>query len=276
MLVRLRLTTENNQIYKNGVERMTKAIINKQTITSLELLEQINFFRRKEGNKKPLHHKTLLNIIRDEFEEEINEQKILPVTYTDKKGEERPMYILTLDQARQVLTRESPTVRKAVFEYIRALENEIDKKNKLLAGLFSDNKSEVVECHKKLIELEKEPLIQEISYKDEVINGLTKDISLMEKRQVLNQIMRKPSTNFHDRWSILYKEFEGKYHVDLKRKVEGYNKKNNTKLRKLDYIDNVMNKLPELYDLACKIFEGDITEILARYQSIINQKSLKN
>ena len=276
MLVRLRLTTENNQIYKNGVERMTKAIINKQTITSLELLEQINFFRRKEGNKKPLQHKTLLNIIRDEFEEEINEQKILPVTYTDKKGEERPMYILTLDQSRQVLTRESPTVRKAVFEYIRALENEIDKKNKLLAGLFSDNKSEVVECHKKLIELEKEPLIQEIDYKNGIINGLTKDISLMEKRQVLNQIMRKPSTNFHDRWSVLYKEFEGKYHVDLKRKLEGYNEKNNTKLRKLDYIDSVMNKLPELYDLACKIFEGDITEILARYQSIINQKSLKN
>ena len=44
MLVRLRLTTENNQIYKNGVEKMTKAIMNKQTITSLELLEQINFF----------------------------------------------------------------------------------------------------------------------------------------------------------------------------------------------------------------------------------------
>ena len=253
-----------------------KKLTEKNTITSLELLEQINFFREKDGNKKPLQHKTLLNIIRDEFEEEINEQKILPVTYTDKKGEERPMYILTLDQARQVLTRESPTVRKAVFKYIRALENEIDKKNKLLAGLFSDNKSEVVECHKKLIELEKEPLIQEINYKDEVIYGLTKDITLMEKRQVLNQIMRKPSTNFHDRWSILYKEFEGKYHVDLKRKLEGYNKKNNTKLRKLDYIDSVMNKLPELYDLACKIFEGDITEILARYQSIINQKSLKN
>ena len=254
---------------------MNSVIINKQTITSLELLEQINFFRKQEGNKKPLQHKTLLNIIRDEFEEEINEQKILPVTYTDKKGEERPMYILTLDQARQVLTRESPTVRKAIFKYIRALENEIDKKNKLLAGLFSDDKSEVVECHKKLMELEKEPLMQEIEYKGEVIEGLTKDISLMEKRQVLNQIIKKPKTNFHDRWSILYKEFEGKYHVDLKKRVEGYNKKNKTKLSKLDYIDNVINKLPELYNIACKIFEGDTQEILERYQNNINQKNLK-
>lgn len=247
------------------------------TITSLELLEQINFFRKEEGNKTELGHNDLLKIIRDEFEEEIGMGKISQTHYTHPQNKQKyPMFILTLDQARQVLARESPTVRKAIFKYIRALENEIDKKNKLLAGLFSDNKSEVVECHKKLIELEKEPLIQEISYKDEVINGLTKDISLMEKRQVLNQIMRKPSTNFHDRWSILYKEFEGKYHVDLKRKVEGYNKKNNTKLRKLDYIDNVMNKLPELYNLACKIFEGDIMEILERYQNIINQKSLRN
>lgn len=44
-------------------------------ITSLELLEQINFFREQEGNKTELLHKTLLEIIRDEFSEEIREQK---------------------------------------------------------------------------------------------------------------------------------------------------------------------------------------------------------
>lgn len=245
------------------------------TITSLELLEQINFFRKEEGNKTELGHNDLLKIIRDEFEEEIGMGKISQTHYTHPQNKQKyPMFILTLDQARQVLARESPTVRKAIFKYIRALENEIDKKNKLLAGLFSDDKSEVVECHKKLIELEKKPLIQEIEYKEDVIDGLTKDISLMEKRQVLNQIMRKPSANFHDRWSILYKEFEGKYHVDLKRRVDGYNKKNKTKLSKLDYIDDIMGKLSELYDLACKIFEGDTREILARYQKNINSKEI--
>lgn len=43
----------------------------KDTITSLELLDQINFFRWKEGNKTPLRHDNLLQIIRDEFQEEI-------------------------------------------------------------------------------------------------------------------------------------------------------------------------------------------------------------
>lgn len=102
------------------------SILTKDTITSLELLEQINFFRKQEGRKTETQHKTLLEIIRNEFEEEINEQKILPVTYTDKKGEERPMYILTLNQAKQVLMRESVAVRRAVIKYIEHLEKQLE------------------------------------------------------------------------------------------------------------------------------------------------------
>lgn len=111
------------------MEQLEK-IINKDTITSLELLEQINFFREKEGKKRPLQHKTLLNIIRDELEEEINEQKILPVNYIDKKGEERPMYILPLEQGKQVLMRESKFVRRSVINYIKNLEKIIENNNK--------------------------------------------------------------------------------------------------------------------------------------------------
>ena len=39
----------------------------KETITSLELVEQINLFREKEGNRAELKHYDLLKIIRDEF-----------------------------------------------------------------------------------------------------------------------------------------------------------------------------------------------------------------
>ena len=98
----------------------------KKTITSLELLEQINFFRWKEGRKTELHHYDLLKIIRDEFDEEINQGKISVVTYKDKKGEERPLYILTYEQGKQVLVRESKFVRKAVIEYIQKLERSLD------------------------------------------------------------------------------------------------------------------------------------------------------
>ncbi|WP_288891614.1 phage antirepressor KilAC domain-containing protein [uncultured Sneathia sp.] len=98
---------------------------NKETITSLELVEQINLFRDKEGNRAKLQHKTLLEIIRDEFSEEIGEQKILPSSYKNSQNKEQPMFVLTYSQAKQVLVRESKAVRKAVIKYLEELENKL-------------------------------------------------------------------------------------------------------------------------------------------------------
>lgn len=128
-------------------ELIKMEVKNKKTLSSLELLEQINLFRKEEyrekvknntlteaekkkGNFTELLHKSLLDIIRDEFSEEINEQKILPVEYKDKKGEKRPMFLLTLNQAKQVLLRESKYVRRAIIHYIEVLEQAILDKAK--------------------------------------------------------------------------------------------------------------------------------------------------
>lgn len=100
-------------------------LINKDSITTLDLLKQINIFREQEGNRSELKHYDLLKIIRDEFEEEINEGKISVVDYKDKKGELRPMYILTYNQAKQILVRESKFVRKAMIHYIEELEKQL-------------------------------------------------------------------------------------------------------------------------------------------------------
>lgn len=58
----------------------------KDKITSLELVEQINIFREQEGNRKELQHNDLLKIIRDEFEDEIHEGKISQMFYDLKIG----------------------------------------------------------------------------------------------------------------------------------------------------------------------------------------------
>lgn len=65
---------------------------NKNQITSLELVEQINFFRSQEDNRSELQHKDLLKVIRDEFEDEIGEGKISLGSYKDKQNQERPMF----------------------------------------------------------------------------------------------------------------------------------------------------------------------------------------
>lgn len=138
---------------------MTKAIINKQTITSLELLEQINFFREKEGKKKPLQHKTLLGIIRNEFEEEIHEQKILLMFRDVKIGNgairKDPYYTLTISQGKQVLTRESKFVRKAVIHKLEELENGQPKQKILSTSEFLLEQAKLmVEYEKRLDDIE--------------------------------------------------------------------------------------------------------------------------
>jgi anti-repressor protein len=96
------------------------------TITSLELVKQINFFRNQTEAKAEIRHDTLLNIIRDEFGEEMRNQKLLETHYNQENGAmasiKRPMFVLTLNQAKQVLVRESKVVRKAVIQYIEELE----------------------------------------------------------------------------------------------------------------------------------------------------------
>ena len=100
-------------------------IINKDKITSLELLTEINKFRKEEGNRTDLQHKDLLKIIREEFSEEIGEGKISPTSYKDQWNREQPMFVLTLSQARQVLVRESKYVRKSVIHFLETLEEKI-------------------------------------------------------------------------------------------------------------------------------------------------------
>lgn len=100
-------------------------IINKDKISSLEIVAEINKFRKEEGNKNELRHDNLLQIIRDEFSEEISLLKIQESTYKNDRGREYPMFILSLNQAKQILMRESKFVRKAMINYIEKLEEQI-------------------------------------------------------------------------------------------------------------------------------------------------------
>lgn len=123
----------------------------REMITSKELLVQVNLFREQEYKSKQangtlsdsekkrgkfveLEHYTLLDIIRDEFSEEIRDGKILGSFYTAKTGNgtmrKYDMFILTYNQAKQVLLRESKFVRRAIIHYIEVLEQAIIDKNK--------------------------------------------------------------------------------------------------------------------------------------------------
>jgi len=153
---------------------------NKTTISSLELVEQINIFRTEERKREEeknvmfknrlyanTAHKDLLEIIREEFSDEISQGELTPTSYIhSQNGQTYPKFDLTLNQAKQVLVRESKVVRKAVIAYIEKLEQELSsnrkltKKENLIIQLHSSDAMVVASAHKELVDLEKAPLIK--------------------------------------------------------------------------------------------------------------------
>lgn len=205
------------------------SLTSKETLTSLELVEQINIFRKEEGRKAELQHNDLLKIIRDEFEDEIHEGKISQMFYDLKIGNgatrKSPMYILTLNQAKQVLVRESKYVRKHMIAYIEKLENtlkEISQKDKLLLGLFSKDPMIVAESHKQLVALEVKPLQEKIEqdkpkveYHDVVLHSsklatiteIAKDLGMSAVK--LNKILKDLHVQYKKgKCWCLYAEYE--------------------------------------------------------------------
>ena len=134
-----------------------KKLVIKDNLTSLEVLEQINIFRTQERNKVKLQHKTLLDIIRDEFEEEIREQNILlssqQVKMPNGGVRKQPIFVLTLNQAKQVLMRESKFVRRAVIQYIEKLEQALKQPKKVEMNKLPFEYKVEIETQPKLIEI---------------------------------------------------------------------------------------------------------------------------
>ncbi|WP_406541948.1 hypothetical protein [Clostridium ljungdahlii] len=66
-----------------------------------------------------------------------------------------------------------------------------------------------------------------------------------------------------------------KYHINLNIRLDHYNREHKPKLRnKLDYIDKVMGKIPEIYEIACKIYENDIKELVQQMYELNSSKKI--
>lgn len=77
---------------------------------------------------------------------------------------------------------------------------------------------------------------EEIEHKQEVINGLTDDIDIYKKKDIINRICRRRHDNYANRYKELYKCFRENYHIDLEARCEGYNLKQIKKKDRLSVI----------------------------------------
>lgn len=199
----------------------------------------------------------------------------------ENRGKQYRNYLITKKGIAQLIGGYSSAVEKAFdlnVAYINRFEEmekqlknnvpTITEEQKLVLSIYAGG-VEAIEATKALVELKTKELQKTIEYKEDVIVGLTDEIDLKDKRQILNQVVRYKGANYQERWRLLYYEFEKKYHLDINARMKRYNEENKPKLKnKLDYIDKVMGKLPQLYEIASKLFEGDINKIIEEYKQI--------
>lgn len=102
-------------------------------------------------------------------------------------------------------------------------------------------------------------LLEANTHQEQVIKGLVSEIPLADMRQRITQIVRKGSAgDIGKGYRLLYSEFNYKFHVNV------FTRMNNAlyKGSAMDYIEKEMNKLPDLYDLACKLFENTYEDLM--------------
>ena len=163
-----------------------------------------------------------------------------------------------------------PALRKTGSYTISQSQNGQSKpmsREYLLATAFLESQKVIEENTREIARLsvECDNLNDQVSQDQEVIDAMTKDVTPAEKRAVLNRLMTyKHGAVAGSRWSILYREFEEKYHFNLDIRMRNYNKNpDNKKCKsKVDYVDRVLGMLDELYALAVKLFRSDYDALI--------------
>lgn len=107
---------------------------------------------------------------------------------------------------------------------------------------------------------------EEIDYQADIIKGLTNELPVPEMRALINRIIRR-SFPYAQRWSLLYKEVKYMHHVDLKRRFDNYNELNpdNKYSYILDYADNELHMIPQIFETCMKIYASDVEDIVNYY-----------
>lgn len=213
-------------------------------------------------------HSNIMRDIRELLKQGVAEINFELGSYKDANNQERPMYNLTKKGCLILASGYNALLRERIINRWEELELK-ERNNQLVLPNFNNPaeaaRAWAAEYEAKQLAMEKaEKLEKEVIHKEDVIVGLVEDIDLATKRQRITQIIRHNSVNYRERYSVLYKEFELKFHCDISRRMENEEVMESIRPKiknKMDYIDRVMHMIPQLYEIACKIFENDVEEL---------------
>ena len=177
-------------------------------------------------------------------------------------------YILTLDMAKHIAMVQRTEIGMRVRNYFLECEKqviEIKRDSYMIEDPIKRAERWIEEQkERQQLMIENQKLEEEVIHKDDIINGLTQNVTLADQRQRINRVIRHGAKGrYAERYALLYKEFEDKYHVSLtkrmKRDIEnGVCRKS---INRMDYICEVMNMTDELYQLLAKVFGSEFKDL---------------
>lgn len=234
-----------------------KIIENNQetTMTSLEVVELINKFRKEEGNETVKEHKDFMRSIRNEIEilkkSGIGAERNFSLgSYIDKNNQQRPCYRMNKAGIMQMLNKESALVRYKTQEYIEVLENKLKQdpyenlSTEMKALLMHDKKIQAVQ--KEVIEV-KEDLTE---FKDDI------PLFTVECEEVSRTVKRVGTKALGGKGSKAYKDksLRAKVYSDIHKQLKREFDVNSYKAIKRRYLNNAI-EIVENYNLTIALNE---------------------
>ena len=157
-----------------------------------------------------------------------------------------------------------PSIRKN-GAYIRNQEN-MTPEQLVAAGLIAAQK--IIESKEKEIALLNGRcglLTQAVDEKQNIIDTISRNVSGEDKRMLMNRFLRSKYPELSQgRYGYLYTVFGEVHHMNLKYRFEKYNKEPGHKKCKsmMEYIDEVLGMIDELFDLFVKLYASSFKEFL--------------
>lgn len=189
------------------------------SMTSIEVVDLINNFRKEEGNEVAKRHDDFIRSIRKELETlEIAgieaDRNFTVGKYLDKNNQERPCYKMNKAGIMQMLNKESALVRYKTQQYIEALENKINQQHKPLTTM------ELLELEFKAIR-EQDQKIKEVKQE---LDEFKLDIPLfqVECKELQAEVRKKGTKCLGGYKSMAYKDnsLRGKVYADIQRQLK--------------------------------------------------------
>lgn len=225
------------------------------TMTSLEVVDLVNRFRKEEGNEIVKEHKDFLKSIRNEISSLeragiTNGGNFSLVNYTDAKGELRPCYKMNKAGIMQMLNKESALVRYKTQQYIEVLESKLKQdpyenlSTEMKALLMHDKKIQAVQ--KEVIEV-KEDLSE---FKDDI------PLFTVECEEISKAVKRIGTKSLGGKGSKAYKDksLRAKVYSDIHKQLKREFDVNSYKAIKRRYLNHAI-EIVENYNLTIALNE---------------------